>query len=205
MPGDAIQLKTLPNMRDLGGYATDGGRTVRKGVLFRSAALNDVNDADLKTLEGFGIKTVFDLRSAKERGSRPDRVPKGVRHVATDVLADSAGGETFREVVSLPSALKAYRTFFLELTEDANRPALFHCGGGATRTGWAAAATLLLLGVSGKDVMTEYVSVDGAEQEHLKAGLGEMDKQYGSIESYFTVGLGIGPAGREELRTALLQ
>lgn len=205
MPGEAIDMKTLPNLRDLGGYKTEAGGTVSMGVLFRSAALCDVDDADFERLAGFQIKTVFDLRSADERGSRPDRVPDGARHVGTDVLADSTGdGDAFREVVSLPSALKAYRTVFLELTEDASRPALFHCGGGATRTGWAAATTLLLLGVAEDDVVAEYTSVEGAKREHLEAGLDEMNKQYGSIESYFTVGLGIGPAGREELRTALV-
>lgn len=205
MSGDAIHLKTLPNLRDLGGYGTEGGGTVSKGVLYRSAALCDVNDSDAESLATMGIKTVFDFRGASEQEKRPDRLPGDARLVVADVLADSVGeGDAFREVVSLPSALKAYRTFFLELTEDANRPALFHCGGGATRTGWAAATTLLLLGVTEDDVVAEYTSVDGAKREHLEAGLGEMNKLYGSIESYFTVGLGIGPAGREELRTALV-
>ena len=205
MTGEAIAMKTLPNLRDLGGYATEGGGTVRSGVLFRSAALSDVNDADAEALAALGIKTVFDFRSASERGKRPDRVPAGARLVATDVLGDSTGaGDPFREVVSLASALKAYRTFFLEVTEDANRPALFHCAGGSNRTGWAAAATLMLLGAAQADIVADYTANSDAKQADLETSLDEMDKRYGSIESYFTVGLGIGPAGREELRTALV-
>lgn len=205
MPGDTIQMKSLPNLRDLGGYESDSGGTVRPGVLYRSAALCDLDEADATALASYGIKTVFDLRSAEERDSHPDRLPEGARAVHAEVLDGSAdAAHANREVVSRPSALKAYRSYFLEVTEDANRPALIHCAGGATRTGWAAAATLMLLGVSDEDVRDEYMAVKGAESKHLDAALDEMRKQYGSIESYFTVGLGIGPAGREELRTALL-
>lgn len=206
MPGDPIPMKTLPNLRDLGGYKTATGGKVISGALFRSAALSDLSDADAEALTALGIKTVFDFRGAGERTERPDRVPAGARVVATDVLADSSGAaDPLREVVSLASALRAYRTFFLEVTEDANRPALFHCVGGANRTGWAAAATLLLLGVSQDDVIADYTASSEAKEADLATSLDEMDKRYGSIESYFTVGLGIGPAGREELRTALVR
>lgn len=205
MTGEAIPMATLPNLRDLGAYATEGGGTVRSGVLYRSGALDKVDDADAAALAKLNIKTVFDLRGTRERASSPDRLPKGARLVATDVLADSSGdGDALREVVSLASALKAYRTFFLELTEDANRPALFHCAGGANRTGWAAAATLMMLGVAQDDVVADYTASSDAKQADLQTSLDEMKQRYGSIESYFTVGLGIGPAGREELRTALV-
>jgi protein-tyrosine phosphatase len=58
--------------------------------------------------------------------------------------------------VSLPSALSAYREFFSTIARDAQRPALFHCTTGKDRTGWPAAATLLLLGVSEEDVFYDY-------------------------------------------------
>ena len=44
----------------------------------------------------------------------------------------------YREIVSLPSALAAYRTFFVDIASDAHFSALFHTARPAKdRTGWA--------------------------------------------------------------------
>ena len=100
-PDAAIAMKTLPNLRDLGGYKTDAGGTVRTGVLYRSAALCDISGDDVATLDALKIKTVIDLRGEREREKRPDRVPAGARVVHADVIADSDDpAQDFRGVVS---------------------------------------------------------------------------------------------------------
>ena len=98
--------------------------------------------------------------------------------LAEQMLGDGKAVQLFenayRQVVSLPSALAAYRTFFTDIAEDAHRPALFHCTTGKDRTGWAAAATLLLLGVSEDDVACDY-------------GLSNRDLVEQDVRSNFTV------------------
>ncbi|HEY7620271.1 MAG TPA: tyrosine-protein phosphatase [Solirubrobacteraceae bacterium] len=260
-PGSLIELASVPNLRDIGGYATRGGRRVRTGVLYRSTELNKLSGDDLASFGRLGIRTVFDLRTADERTADPDRVPDGTRQIVCDVLADSkdtapaqltqvvadpafaeellGGGkaatlfkQAYREIVSLPSALAAYRQLFTDLLEDAHRPALFHCTTGKDRTGWAAAATLTLLGVSEDDVLADYMLTNtyllpalrpyfdgfqaaggdpdlltpvlGVETVYLETALDEMRTRFGTIEGYFSDGLGIDAGTQERLRTILV-
>lgn len=95
------------NMRDLGGFAANGGRVVRRGLVYRSGHLGAMalpEDAqqpaaptrdtsapgiDLQAFASTGIRTVFDLRTVAEATHSPDHVPSGVEVVHLDVLADA--------------------------------------------------------------------------------------------------------------------
>jgi len=262
IPGANIGIRSVPNLRDIGGYTTMGGGRVRTGVLYRSAALCKLTDADLPAFGALGIRTVFDLRTADERATEPDRALPGVRAVALDVLADSAGAAPaqllsvlsdpaaasrmlgggraaplfqrgYRDIVTLPSALRSYRQFFSDLAAKAARPALFHCTTGKDRTGWAAAATLMLLGVSDANVMTDYLLTNrdllpalqplldrfeqaggdprllrpvlGVEPDYLATAIAEMHSRFGSVEAYFHDGLGLTGDTLSALHAALTE
>jgi protein-tyrosine phosphatase len=260
-PGSPIAVPTLPNLRDLGGWTTADGRTVRAGQLYRSTALDHLAGDDPATVAALGIRTVFDFRTEAERTAQPDHLPDGTRGVAIDVMRDSPGAAPakliqllsdppaaterlgggraeqlfsagYREIVSLPSALEGYREFFTAIAHDETRPALFHCTTGKDRTGWAAASLLLVLGVPEDMVIREYLLTNeqlvpalkpivdrfvagggdaaalapvlGVRRQYLEASLDEMRTRFGSIEGYFTDGLGIDASGQERLRAALL-
>jgi protein-tyrosine phosphatase len=130
------------------------------------------------------------------------------------------------------AARQSYRTLFLSLADREKLPAVFHCTTGKDRTGWAAAALLILLGVSQETVMADYlrtndytipqfkrmidafvaaggdrdiaIAVFGVKPEYLEASFDEMHKQYGTIEKYFSEGLGIDSAGQQVLRDLFL-
>ena len=227
------------------------------GRLYRSTELGRLTDEDLQTFGRLGIRTVFDLRTEAERQAEPDRLPDGTQLVVCDVLADSqqtapaelesivtdpsvadqvlGGGraealfeQAYRDIVSLPSALTAYRRMFTSLLDDARRPALLHCTTGKDRTGWGAAATLTLLGVSEEDVRADYMTTNrdllpalkpyfdrfaaaggdpglltpvlGVESRYLDAALDELHSRFGTIESDFAQGLGIDAEGQRALR-----
>lgn len=185
-PGEAIVLATLPNLRDAGGWPTSDGRRVRRGVLFRSTALDRLDGADADAVVALGIRSVVDFRTSLERENQPDRVLEGVRSLLEDVLADSqiavpaqmaaffrepaqalaflesgrgdlAMRSAYREFITLPSAQRGLASFYRLLLEDEHLPVLYHCTTGKDRTGWATAALLTLLGVSEHDVYTEYL------------------------------------------------
>ncbi|TXK19721.1 tyrosine-protein phosphatase [Homoserinibacter sp. GY 40078] len=185
-PGAPIPLETLPNLRDVGGWPTADGRYVRRGVLYRSTALDRLSDADAEVLAGLGIRCVVDFRTETERTSQPDRELPGVRALAEDLLADSqiaipaqlqaffrdpgqaagflASGRAddamraaYSEIISLPSARAGYAEFYRLLLADDDVPLLYHCTTGKDRTGWATAALLALLGVSEADIYREYL------------------------------------------------
>ena len=48
------------------------------------------------------------------------------------------------------------------------------------------------------------LAVFGVKAEYLEASFDEMKKEYGSIEKYFSEGLGIDPAGQQALRNLFL-
>ena len=261
-PGRRIDIPAVPNMRDIGGYATASGGHVRTGQLFRSTELNHLQGEDLEAFAALGIRVVFDLRTEPERSAEPDVVPDGTAQVVCDVLKDSQGAAPallgkvladpafaeqmlgggkavqlfergYREIVSLPSALSAYREFFGAIVEDAGRPALFHCTTGKDRTGWAAASTLLLLGVSEDDVLFDYELTNrdlvpalkpvfehfravggdphllepvlGVDAAYLHAALDEVKQRFGGLDAYFADGLGIHADGQQRLRDTLVE
>jgi protein-tyrosine phosphatase len=255
-------IPSIPNLRDLGGHLTRDGRRTRSGLLFRSEQLSGITDQDRPALANLGLKKIYDLRTAVERATGLDRVPAAAQGVVEDILADeqqSAAANLFKlfedpaqanamlgggraaalfhkiyiDLVSLPSARNGYSEMFTEIADPDNLPALFHCTTGKDRTGWAAAAVSMLLGVDDKEVMADYLasnhfiipeyqslidkytsmgvdqeillSILGVRREYLETSLQEMRDQYGSIEGYFSRGLDIGAAGQQALRERFLE
>jgi len=141
--------------------------------------------------------------------------------------------QSYRDFVSLSSAKTAYNELFTSLADQNKLPALFHCTTGKDRTGWAAAAFLTLLGVPMETVMEDYLrsndyilplykevidgyvsgggepsipqAIFGVKEEYLEASFDEMKTKYGSIENYFTEGLGIDATMQNELRDFYLE
>ena len=141
--------------------------------------------------------------------------------------------QAYRDFISLPSAQQAYRQLFGALGQQDQLPALFHCTTGKDRTGWGAAALLTLLGVPQEKVMEDFlrsndyilpaykttidafvtaggdwaipVAIFGVKPEYLHASFDEMQKRYGTIENYFSEGLGINTAGQKALRDLYLE
>jgi protein-tyrosine phosphatase len=140
--------------------------------------------------------------------------------------------KTYREFISLPSANAAFSKLFISLSDQSKLPALFHCTTGKDRTGWTAAALLTLLGMSEETVMEYYLrsndyilpfykeridafavaggeraiaeAILGVKPEYLEAAFHEMGKRYGTIENYFSEGLGVDAAGQQALRDLYL-
>jgi len=256
-----IEIASVPNLRDLGGHRSVDGRVVRSGLLYRSTELSKLRGDDLAAFAALGIRSVYDLRTAAERSAQPDRLPEGTELVVVDVLQGLPGvapaqvlqllsdpkaaleafgsgravtifENAYREIVRLPSALDGYRVLFSDVADESNRPALFHCTTGKDRTGWAAAALLLLLGVPLDDVMDDFLlssryllaayqpvldrfrelggdpellmPVIGVRRQYLEAALDEMRSRFGSIEDYFETGLGLDARVQAALAAALL-
>lgn len=184
-----VPLPSAPNMRDLGGLPVSGG-VVRAAEVFRSASVAKLSDADQEAFGELGIATVYDLRTARERGTEPDRLPASIPSVHLDVMADDEadttagltvlrgdakrvgevlrnGGairkmeQSYRKFVSLDSARDAYRSFFLALADEGrDGAALFHCATGKDRTGWAAAGLLRILGADEDVVFADYLQTN---------------------------------------------
>jgi protein-tyrosine phosphatase len=246
----------------VGGLATADGGRVRTGLLFRSAALDGLEESDAAEFARLGVRTIYDFRTEEERTARPDRVPPDARYVVLDVLdglpshkpgqiqqamrnpavareafRDGKGTAMFvaqyRAFVSLDSAHRAFGRVFRDLTHERCRPALVHCMGGKDRTGWAAAALQLFLGVPADLVAQDFLASNEhlrpmfqsffddfktrggdpdviadflwVRPEYLEAALDEMRTSYGTIERYFEDGLRLDEGTLRALRAAFLE
>lgn len=167
-----IPLQGASNLRDLGGYRTSDGQVVRRGLLFRSAALATLTQADLAVVAGLGLRTICDFRGVAE-SRRACTMVQGVRIVAApieptvgaglrDILATKeATGEALHAVLE-----RAYVAYALSSTDqyrqllglllEGGAPLLFHCSAGKDRTGFGAALVLTALGVPWDTVLADF-------------------------------------------------
>lgn len=185
-PGLSLGIASVPNLRDLGGYATADGSIIAKGLVYRSNQLYDISASDMILIANLNLKNDYDLRTESERNDKPDELPAGVTNVWLDVLADDPGSGpanlitllmdppqanidlgngqveemfqlAYRQFIYLPSAQDGFSELFLSLGDENQLPALFHCTTGKDRTGWAAAALLTLIGVPYDVVLEDYL------------------------------------------------
>lgn len=93
-PGTPLAFEKALNFRELGGYMAAGGRTVRRGLLWRSAALDEFDTAaDRALYESLGLRYILDLRSVQEAAAHPDLVPAGARYERICAMRFADGSE----------------------------------------------------------------------------------------------------------------
>ena len=68
-----IQLENAANVRELGGFKTTSGKTIKRKKLIRSAAINELSETDQATLSNYGINQIIDFRSYEEAKAQPDQ------------------------------------------------------------------------------------------------------------------------------------
>ncbi|MEG3166277.1 tyrosine-protein phosphatase [Sphingomonas sp. PB2P19] len=169
-----LPLQGGQNFRDLGGYRTVGGRTVRWGLLYRSGSMHNLTVADYGYLGKLGIRAVCDFRAREERQVEPTNWPAGKspRMLADDYSMRTMGGGNFDLTKITPEQAKGalaamypsiltqfngqYRRMFAELLSG-NAPLAFNCSAGKDRTGIAAALLLTALGVPRETVIEDYL------------------------------------------------
>ncbi len=168
------------NFRDLGGYKTTDGKTVRWGALYRSDHLHHLTDTDLKYLATLNLDRIIDFRAKHEKEEEPDRLPANtninivelpIMDSSTEVWRDSREKfiqDKLRNIDPAKSLIETnielatrfipqIRQFIYELYSTNGHPALFHCAAGKDRTGFAAAVVLRMLGVSPEIAMNDYL------------------------------------------------
>ena len=180
-----IVLDGTSNTRELGGYKTKDGRSLKWGVLYRSDKLSELTDADQEYLLQLGIKRVIDFRSSEEKQNEPDQLPSTLKYIEMPIEADGAirpkveailkgdlkedvGAilvETNKEFISDFSGV--YKGFIESLIEN-QEPTLFHCTAGKDRAGFAAALVLLAVGVPEKIVIEDYMKTNKYTEETIQ-------------------------------------
>lgn len=170
-----IELDGCLNFRDVGGYPTDDGRTVRWRQVFRSDALHHLTRQDVAHLRGaIGLGTVIDLRSTAELTSE-GRGPLAQETVAFHHLP-LYDGQAVRSTASADMTLTDRYFLLAEFAKQpiarvlttlaaSDAPAVYHCAAGKDRTGVISAVLLGLLGVPEAVIVADYA----ATRENLDA------------------------------------
>ena len=193
-----LPLEGGRNFRDLGGYATEDGRSVKWGTVYRSGVMDGLTDADYDYLSGLGISVVCDFRASRERADEPTNWRAGEIEYITfeDPSAEDDMSQAFASVLMSPDVtgeqvretfISAYRsmpdTYAPAYTEmfdqlaNGSLPLAFNCSAGKDRTGVAAALLLSALGVPRETVVEDYAMSEQVVDfmAEFEVGLGEVD------------------------------
>jgi protein-tyrosine phosphatase len=178
-PERHVALDGQPNFRDLGGYGTADGRTVKWGEVYRSGELPRLSDEDVAKLEELDIRTVVNFQTEEEIEARgQDRVPAHTVEVPLPMEAGNLGdlaavvheARTTGDFSDVPPDLNPeihrrlmveanehYAVLLREIADPASRPLVFHCSHGIHRTGTGTAILLSALGVPWEIVREDYL------------------------------------------------
>lgn len=158
------------NFRDIGGYPTNDGRQVRRGLYFRAGRQDRMTPADLVAAKELGIKAQIDLRrpdEAAEQGKGPLEamgatyhslpvIPEGGSEQLSRLVGDTnISGERYLGYLEFgpDTWLRMFRLF-----EDAeSSPLVLHCTAGKDRTGVSTAFLLSVLGVDRAIIDADYI------------------------------------------------
>ena len=173
-----ITLQGASNLRDLGGWPTSDGGRVRRGQVYRSAALHAVTADDIATLSALGVKHIVDFRGDGERARWPTKLRDSVviheltivptiGAALTDLVAnpDSTGADVVRVMRQAYGSYitdwhHRYAAMFDLLLHEIPAPLLFHCTAGKDRTGVAAMLLLAALGVEEEVIRIDYLATN---------------------------------------------
>jgi hypothetical protein len=200
------------NARDLGGLPAAGGRRTARGALVRADSLSRLSAAGWQALADYGVRTVVDLRNAREREESPDVAarPEAIEtvHAALDGIEDTGFWRPIQQTPEFGTPLY-YRAHLMRKPELAagavkaiahagSGGVAFHCVGGRDRSGELAMVALALLGVPAELIAADY-ELSAGRLVRLWAELGEPD-QAPELEAFLAER---GTTAGEVIRTTL--
>jgi protein-tyrosine phosphatase len=171
-----LNLDSVDNFRDFGGYPTACGRALRRGRLYRSATHGRATDEDLEAIAALGIGVVVDLRRLPERERDPsrrhpafagaiivndeDQPDSWHEHIRTSDLSAASFHAYllgyYRAAPFEPRHVDLFTRYFQALAQT-DAPVLIHCAAGKDRTGVLAALTHHVAGVAWDDIVADYL------------------------------------------------
>lgn len=188
-----IPLRETNNFRDLGGYQTTDGHTIRWQRIYRADDLSKLAADDQQKMVQLQIKEDIDLRSHDECQKQPDNIPDQVDYVFNPVFRHDETQSTnvwtelekrmkteplvgkqqminaYLDMVKTSNARKAFRQLFVHLLSLEDQDALvFHCTAGKDRTGFSAYLILSALGVDSETIMKDYLLTNTALMNFLR-------------------------------------
>lgn len=198
-----INVSAGVNFRDIGGYRTADGNSVKWHKLVRGGYLSDLTDSDQKLLINHGITTIMDFRSTAEVTQFPDKIPSEMKYVHLPVFDNDETESTettrqlhnnysdcekggylrmlyvYRRLVINKQPQSAYKKFFEYLiAHGRDESILFHCSAGKDRTGMGAILLLSALGVDSQTILDDYMLTNQTSIPRIEWRVNEAKKSF---------------------------
>ena len=200
---------SIENMRDLGGYKSNSGKTVKEGKLIRSNLPVSLKNEEIEIIKKINISNIIDLRSKEEYKIKPSIFENNnffkVYHIEINIGKNIPVNQRMVSI-SYIEILKSYEKI-KEIFDILNKSdgAIFFCNAGKDRTGVISAIILKLLGVEENKIIDDYILTDkymhkkleeyanGSEEilniitpkkEYMEEVFRWFNKEYKSIENY---------------------
>lgn len=186
-----ISLDGACNVRDIGGWKTEDGKTVKQGLLYRGSEIDGgkntghvdfcLTEKGIEQLRALGIKTDLDLRSESVKVS-----PYSI--LGADVTRNFYDAAQYQAITHKDNAEKT-RAIFSALAKPEAYPVYLHCTHGVDRAGSTAFLLSALLGVPKADLIRDYeLSAFYYNYAHVNRNLnngGTILELASAIESYY--------------------
>ena len=172
-PKRHLDLEGADNVRDLGGYRTQDGRSTRWQRFLRADSLHRLTPTDQTILLDYGVQTIIDLRKTNQIEEEPNvfAPSPAVEYHHLNFFGDGDLGfeplpevtESTRRIViahaycfALYKRQAAVGRILGTLAGAGNGATLFHCTSGKDRTGMITALLLGLAGVPEETIGSDY-------------------------------------------------
>ena len=169
-PVRIIKASGANNVRDLGGWKTGDGKTVKYGMIYRGARLNGSENMTSLSEEGINlfknvlkIKNEIDLRTpdGDDGGQTANCIDSSLGYLKSPLTQYTYIFPQFNQTAPVKRSYddrskSSIRAIFEILADEANYPVYIHCNAGADRTGTVAFLINGLLGVSYEDLTRDF-------------------------------------------------
>ncbi len=169
VPVRPVTTSRIPNVRDIGGWKTEDGKTVRYQQIYRGGITNPDGgntfpEKDVILFRDIlGIQAEIDLRitGVDDKNQTVSILGENAPYYQTPIhgycyIIPGFHQRTPQTRTYSPSYTKSIREIFHVLSDEANYPVYIHCNAGADRTGTIVYLINGVLGVSYEDLTRDF-------------------------------------------------